>query len=370
MQHALILLFLFLGNLTHPASAAITNANLALIVNDNDPQSVSVAEYYQKSRQIPATNIIHIAFDHQAATISAAAFNVIRAKVESRVAEDVQAYALTWTKPYKVACMSITSAFALGFDKAYCAQGCQPTKSIPYYNSSSGQPYRDFGIRPTMMLAGENSINALQLIDRGVIADASRPRGRAYLVSTSDKHRNVRAANYPVIASRMQALVDIEVVKADYIRDKKDVLFYFTGLKRVPHVTSNTYLPGAVADHLTSSGGALFGDQQMSAIKWLEAGATGSYGTVTEPCNFPGKFPNPGVLMLNYMRGDTLIEAYWKSVSMPGQGLFIGEPLSSPFKGCRIKRNLDGILLFANDWLSPNGQHTDPGCGLSPSKTR
>jgi hypothetical protein len=26
-----------------------------------------------------------------------------------------------------------------------------------------------------------------------------------------------------------------------------------------------------------------------------------------------------------------LIEAYWKSVAWPGQGIFIGEPLARPF---------------------------------------
>jgi uncharacterized protein (TIGR03790 family) len=69
----------------------------------------------------------------------------------------------------------------------------------------------------------------------------------------------------------------------------------------------------------------------MSSLRWLEAGATGSYGTVVEPCNFTQKFPHPGVLMAHYLDGDTLIEAYWKSVLMPGQGIFIGEPLARPF---------------------------------------
>jgi threonine synthase len=30
----------------------------------------------------------------------------------------------------------------------------------------------------------------------------------------------------------------------------------------------------------------------MSALRWLEAGASGSYGTVVEPCNHPAKFPD------------------------------------------------------------------------------
>jgi hypothetical protein len=33
-----------------------------------------------------------------------------------------------------------------------------------------------------------------------------------------------------------------------------------------------------------------------------------------------------------YLQGETLIEAYWKSVLMPGQGIFIGEPLAAPFR--------------------------------------
>jgi uncharacterized protein (TIGR03790 family) len=70
----------------------------------------------------------------------------------------------------------------------------------------------------------------------------------------------------------------------------------------------------------------------MSVLRWIEAGATGSYGTVVEPCNFTAKFPNVGLLMRRYLAGETLIEAYWKSVAMPGQGVFIGEPLAAPYR--------------------------------------
>jgi hypothetical protein len=64
---------------------------------------------------------------------------------------------------------------------------------------------------------------------------------------------------------------------------------------------------------------------------WLRYGATASYGTVSEPCNHPGKFPSPSVFLNHYLHGETLLEAYWKSVAMPGQGLFIGEPLARPY---------------------------------------
>jgi uncharacterized protein (TIGR03790 family) len=69
----------------------------------------------------------------------------------------------------------------------------------------------------------------------------------------------------------------------------------------------------------------------MSALRWLEAGVTGSFGTVVEPCNYREKFPDPALLLAYYRRGDTLLEAYWRSVAMPDQGLFIGEPLARPW---------------------------------------
>ncbi len=91
-------------------------------------------------------------------------------------------------------------------------------------------------------------------------------------------------------------------------------------------------MPGALADHLTSFGGQLTGDSgQMSSLEWIAAGATASYGTVSEPCAHPQKFPHPQLLLLNYLQGASAIEAYWKSVAWPQQGVFVGEPLAAPF---------------------------------------
>jgi uncharacterized protein (TIGR03790 family) len=111
-----------------------------------------------------------------------------------------------------------------------------------------------------------------------------------------------------------------------------DVMFYFTGLTRVAGIDSNHYLPEAVADHLTSFAGVLPTDNgQIPATDWLQAGLTGSYGSVEEPCNYTEKFPNVSRLVQGYLGGATLIEAYWQSVKWQGQGLFIGDPLAKPW---------------------------------------
>lgn len=311
----------------------LTAEQLGVIVNDADPDSIAVANYYQEKRAIPDGNMIHVRFNPNQPNLAQAEFARIKRVVDKAASKEIQAYALTWTQPYRVDCMSITSAFAFGFDKAYCASGCKLTKPSTYFNSGSSLPYKAFGIRPTMSLAATSVPEAKELIERGVASDGKNPDGTAYLVSTDDSNRNVRAERYEKTRALLRTIIPTEIVKANYLEGKRDVMFYFTGLSEVPHVKDNTYLPGAMADHLTSAGGALLDSGQMSSLKWLEAGVTGSYGTVVEPCNIPQKFPLPAVAMAHYLQGETLIEAYWKSVLMPGQGIFIGEPLARPFAG-------------------------------------
>jgi uncharacterized protein (TIGR03790 family) len=258
-------------------------------------------------------------------------FKLVYETVREQTPPGVQAYALTWISPERVNCMSITSAFALGYATRHCAKGCLAIAPNPYFNSASTAPFDDFRIRPSMSLAATTIENAKFLIDRGVQSDFSAPAARAYLLITADKARNSRRHSFALAKQQLSAQIPVIIEHGAGIRDRYDIMFYFTGSARVPFLDSIGFLPGAIADHLTSAGGRLRKSPQMSALRWLEAGATGSYGTVVEPCNFPQKFPNPALAMKYYLDGDTLIEAYWKSVNWPGQGIFIGEPLAKPY---------------------------------------
>ncbi len=327
--------------------SGMDSADLAVIVNTEDPLSRKIADYYVKRRGIADANVINIAFAPGRHSLGVEEFQHLQAQVEAKTAAQVQAYALTWAEPYRVDCMSITAAFALGFDKAYCAQGCNPTKRSPYYASTSLRPFADLKIRPTMTLAAQTFEQAQQLIERGIASDGSLPEGEAWLLETADKNRSTRKIFYPVIEQTFKDVLPVHVQKMQAVENQANVMFYFTGLVRVPAIDSNDYLPGAIADHLTSSGGQLTNSKQMSAMRWLEAGVTGSYGTVVEPCSFPAKFPHPGIVMANYLAGSTLLEAYWKSVAMPGQGIFIGEPLAKPYAGYRFSEADGERYLYA-----------------------
>jgi uncharacterized protein (TIGR03790 family) len=315
-----------------PLPQRLDATDLAVVVNTADPLSVKIGNYYARKRHIPAANIVRVHFAADRDGLPPEEFAPLKATVEQHVGRSVQAYALTWARPYRVGCMSITSAFAFGFDPKYCATGCHTTSRNPYFNSGVAEPYTELKFRPTMSIAALDFDHARALIDRGVRSDGTQPHGTAYLVVGNDADRNARASEYPVAEQETRDAMSVDIVQGTPLERRQDVMFYFVGAVSVPGIDTNRFLPGAVADHLTSFGGMLTDSPQMSSLRWLEAGATGSYGTVVEPCAFPQKFPDVTILMSYYMSGETLIEAYWKSVQMPGQGLFIGEPLAAPFR--------------------------------------
>jgi uncharacterized protein (TIGR03790 family) len=127
--------------------------------------------------------------------------------------------------------------------------------------------------------------------------------------------------------------IDVRIIGSDYLSGTTDTLFYFTGSVSVPDIGTNVFPSGAVADNLTSAGGMLTDSGQMSALEFVKGpkGATGTFGTVSEPCAWPSKFPSPAILIRRYTAGETLIEAYRKSVEQTFQGAFVGEPLARPW---------------------------------------
>jgi len=323
----------------------ISADELALLINDNDPLSRESGAYYQQARRIPDQNVIHLRLPTGKTALSIQEFAPIKAEIDRLTPKHVQAYAVAWTQPYRVGCMSMTSALAFGFDDKYCSGSCGPTAPSKYFDSATTYPHDDLQIRPAMMLAGQRLDDIKALIDRGVAADFAFPDGTAYLLNTSDKARSVRAKLFGATRSAIGSLLPIQEIDADSIADRKDVLFYFTGQSQVANLGTLGFLPGALADHLTSFGGQLTDSKQMSSLRWLEAGATASYGTVTEPCNHLQKFPVPAIAIFHYLMGSTALEAYWKSVAWPGEGVFIGEPLARPFSPTLTRADEDFYQL-------------------------
>ena len=324
-----LLVLLFAARL--PAES-LSPDRLGVVYNITDGASSRMARYYAEQRHVPAANLIGLDVPDRA-VIGRAELTRLRNRLLERLPSSVQSLVLVWSRPYAVECMSITTAFAAGYQPGFCEPGCSRTAASPLYDTAGWLPADTTGWLPAMLLPTHDEALARALIDRGVRSDGSRPPGTVFLVRTQDASRNVRAALYRDVESAMSGRIVIREVSTPVTGLAEPAIAYFTGVERVAELAGIRFLPGAVADHLTSTAGALEETRQMSALEWLRQGATGSYGTVSEPCNHPGKFPDPGVFLRHYLRGETLLEAYWKSVAMPGQGLFVGEPLARPFAG-------------------------------------
>ncbi|WP_254216802.1 TIGR03790 family protein [Synechococcus sp. CCY 9618] len=315
-----------------PSVGPLDHRHLAIVINAADPLSETIGRTYQAARLIPAAQVIRVRFPPGVSDLSPQVFRSVKRMVDRLTPAHVQVYALAWAAPYRVGCQSVTSAFTFGLDDRFCATGCRTTALSPLFaRGDVNRPWDQLRLRPSMLLAATSPDKARSLIQRGMASDGTAPPGTAYLLSSSDAARNTRASGYGRVAATVGSRFRVRLLRSDALVGADDVMAYFTGLAFPPGIRTNRYRPGAVADHLTSFGGRLVDSTQMSALRWLEAGATGSYGTVVEPCNFPEKFSDPGLLLSYYLRGDTLIESYWRSVAMPGQGVFIGEPLARPW---------------------------------------
>ncbi len=358
--------------LTLPASG-LAAADLGIIVADGDAVSEAMAAAYVAARGVPAANVIRVKVNTSVASLSAADFLLLKSDIDARLPASVQATLLAWAAPSRVtgACsMGITSAMALGYDTRWCnpspaTDTCASTAASPLFDRETRRPQADVQVRPSMLLGTSTLAAAQALISRGVASDATRPAGEGWLVRTTDSARSVRWTDFQPLPAAWSGVLALNYVDnssgaaaANSLAGKADVLFYLTGLTQVANLSTLQFRPGALADALTSVGGLLpGGGGQMPITAWLDAGATASYGTVEEPCNHTQKFSRASVLVDHYWRGATAIEAYWKAVEWPGQGLFIGEPLAQPFRDAPSFAIVGGEYQIRTRSLRPGSRY-------------
>ena len=131
--------FIGLGNMGAPMARNLAAAGHAVTGFDVAPVSVEGVR--------PAASAAEAARERDA-VITMLPDGAILGRVYAEIGPEVQGYALAWTLPYRVGCMSVTSAFAFGFDpKAHCASGCRTTQASPYFDSASRTPFTDHGLR-------------------------------------------------------------------------------------------------------------------------------------------------------------------------------------------------------------------------------
>jgi len=338
--------------------------NIVVVVNQNSPNSIELGNYYCEKRQVPPQNVLRISWTGANVTWTRSDFETtLRTPLNAMLAarqltNQIEYVLLSMDIPYRVTQSglplvsgnaSTTACLHYGFKPdglcptcPQCCPGCSlPVGSASAYAGSEGIFRQTPPINATsnswlvMMLTSSNLAQAKAVVDRGVASDYSFPTNTAYLLRVpdhnSDPFRSVRYLQFD------DAIFDTRLRNsAQLLRSNTypSVVGYHLGSQfglSWYGLPQNLFAPGAMADNLTSYGGYLFEfSGQTGVMDYLNTGATASYGTVIEPCNYLEKFPAPR----NYFyqaRGFSIAECYYLSVTNPYQGILVGEPLAAPF---------------------------------------
>ena len=328
--------------------------NVVVVVNQNSTNSVQLGNYYCEQRQVPPQNLLRASWPGGNVSWLTSDFNsVIRNPLLAMLAarqltNQIDYVLLCMDFPYRVTdttgANSTTTALFYGFiPDTSVPPGLPSSCSLPNASLSSyaGSEYVFRSMAPgtsktnflAAMLTSSNLAQAKLVIDGGVASDGTFPTQTVYLAKSSDVNRNIR---YPlfdnaVFNTRLRGNYSMQRLNGDPSYVLGSTLGLESGWGNPYVIASAAFVPGALADNLTSYGGMIFESTgQLDILTLLTLGALGTYGTVIEPCAYLEKFPSPQ----NYFfqaRGFSMAECYYQSVTNPYQGLLLGEPLAAPF---------------------------------------
>jgi len=335
-----------------PARGGLGPLDTLVVVNKADRSSRALGDYYMEKHGIPASHRCMVSVPAKAQEISPETFErdvraPIEAHLEQRGLKDqIQVVVFCWAGPTRVGYNSLTGAFYYGFKpRKPDAPGCQIADDSRNRYFMAERPYRaSAGWSPlkaplAFVLTARKPGEARAAVDRAVESAGTRPGDPEFVLAGSgDAARSVRARFHAGVGEqfRREGLADrVEIRGNAPETTERPMIACSLGQGYLPSAWSDNGLrlaAGAIGENLTSCGGQLpdpcFG--QSGVWDWLAKGASASYGTVTEPCNFTSKFPHP-LYAWFYARGWSAAETLWMAVENPYQGLFAGDPLAAPF---------------------------------------
>jgi uncharacterized protein (TIGR03790 family) len=349
--------------------------NVVVVANGASSSSCELANYYCLKREIAPERVLKITWQGSNVEWTQAEFNtfllnpLLAFLVTNGLTNQVQYVVLSMDIPYRVTGSrpnSTTSALFYGFKTG--------TKDLT--NSYAASEARFEEARPatapgysflTMMLTAGSLAQAKRLVDQGIASDQSFPDSQAWLAKSSDPLRNVRyrAFDNAVFNARLAAAYSLGRTNMDSPWGLTGLMGFQTGLANFG-VSSNAFLPGAIADSFSSFGGQIFeASGQTSLLSFIHAGASASYGTITEPQPIVKKFPDPQVYFFQ-SRGFSIAESYYQGIEIPLEGLVVGEPLAAPFRrqfsggwtGLESGALLRATTNLALSFFSPKAGHT------------
>jgi len=345
-----------------------TPENAVLLVDPTNPVSLQVANRYRTLRDIPDRNVIYVAPNtgSYASFVSSQRAAFLGTLDQLGIADHVDYVILSAGSGFQVAAsglltdgcspvnrFAVTTPYAIARTWASVPVGTSSQHPNGYYAAndsarafdaqtawSSGQPNVN-GTRyflPALLgYEGENGNTVpeiLAMLDRSAAVDGTRPAGAFFFCQTTDPFRSPpRHGAFPGAAAFLNSLgLPAQHLMANLPPNGSTCTGIMTGLADPAiDATPMTLAPGSFCDHLTSYAATFDTTSQTKMSRWIAKGASGTSGTVEEPCNYAGKFPHAR-LHVFYGQGLSLGEAWLRSLGyVPFQQLFLGDPLCRPF---------------------------------------
>ncbi|HEY8241433.1 MAG TPA: hypothetical protein VIH35_08300, partial [Kiritimatiellia bacterium] len=344
-------------------ASALGPHEIAVLVNKNSQASIEIANHFIHLRKIPPQNVVFLSLPDSvlasAAEISPEDFTAqiwdpARKAIRDRRIED---HILAWiysadfpvriTSDPPVSLQGITLVRNKLPDAEQITGGTYLSPLFRGPDKLNGPSGESITLErftplllgsmplPSMMLAytgarGMTTEQAIHCLKQGTASDRSLPSDGVYFVTNDNIRSTCRAWQYPSAQSDLQRLGVASEITTGMPGRARAVIGLLSGTVTVDAPGSGTYLPGAMAEHLTSFA-AFFHDPDQSVLtEWLRAGATASAGTVVEPRSIWTKFP-AARFFAHYASGCTMIESFYESIRCPLETLLVGEPLARPW---------------------------------------
>ena len=346
---------------------------ILLLVNGRSPDSIEIGKAYAELRGVPESNVVRLALPFETEdwnhTVDHEAFTRSIWKPATRIMKKrgLEGQILAWVYsvdfPIRLSTATPISIQGITFlrnrlpDPGDVRHATYHSPLFAGPSSRQGLPHRtqtfdrykvwlreDMPL-PSMMLGhrGKNGNTLAEIrrcLNRGAASDGTRPSGTVYFIQSEDVRSKCRQWQLRGANDDLTKLGLSVVIGHGKPAPLQDVIGLQMGTPNVK-TDRHTFLPGAMAEHLTSAAAVFHQDHQTKLTSWIRAGATASCGTVSEPYAIWEKFPTAH-FYYHYASGATMIESFYQSIKSPLQILLVGDPLASPWGAPEVSMSLEG----------------------------
>jgi len=339
-------------------------ANVLVVVNDNSPISRRIAEYYERRRAIPSSNVCHIrASTHE--DIDRVAYDrEIAAPVgaflkETRLVQSIFYIVTTSGVPLRIEGTSGLGGDAASVDSELAALYFDLARGKPHpvdgslenpFNGKNQSVFRhpEFPMYPVTRLTAYDEQGVKQIVDLSLRA-VNRGRFIIDLSSPDDHAGNNWLRTAAVLLPKDRVIVDDS---PQVLYDQTDVIGYASWGSNDQHrhrrFVGFHWLPGAIMTEYVSTNGRTFerppedwnisnwqsrelwfhGSPQTLTADYILEGVTGASGHGYEP--YLAMTPRADLLLPAYYRGRNLAESYYLAIPrLSWQNIVVGDPLCS-----------------------------------------